>query len=75
MYIPTEAARTYYNILKGSGKHNTKCVQQRRRNRLKWVSDMTKHNHAHFRLHDITTSGFTEVYIQDKVKWKECLIN
>ena len=71
----TEAARTYYNSaactqkLKMSGKYNTKCVQQQRRNRRKRVSDMkciTKHNYAHFHLHaetDIMTSGFTEVYI------------
>ena len=48
-WLSAEAAKTYYNSaagterLKSSGKYTAKCLQQRRRNRLKRVQKISLH--------------------------------
>ncbi|CAI8044857.1 hypothetical protein GBAR_LOCUS24847, partial [Geodia barretti] len=65
-----EAVRTYYNSaagtekLKISGKYEAKCVQQRRRNRLK----------RKLTARQVALEKSTSTSAKGKQRWRECLV-
>ena len=86
--LVVEAARTYYTSMVGAqrlrdaGKYNTKCLQQRRRNRLMRVRhctpfifltlDYTVHS-AHFEARKAALAKSSVILDKDKAKLAECL--